>query len=188
MVIMPINQCHCCYISDREHSRHDHMLTNVDKSSHCLFLFCICVFFYLFFTFSNCKILPSFLQFCIYAWCILRWTDPWPADGGFSSYCCWGPLPAWVRSKSGNSNHICHTISVLHQNLEENGKSIPDAWNISQDPKDFGFKGNLEGWWGWISGVLVDYGHFLIHNPIWGWIRKSIPLGYAKTSPSNLCR
>ena len=61
-------------------------------------------------------------------------------------------------------NNVHHIVSVLHQNEGGIGKSIPDAQEISRDPRDFPRakpEGNLEG--------------RSIH--LQGWIRKSIPVG-----------
>ena len=82
------------------------------------------------------------------------------------------------------------TVSVLHQNEGGIGKSIPDAQEISRDPRDFPRakpEGNLEGRGksqgrrGWISQYLPSFGGVRIFSSssihLQGWIRKSIPVG-----------
>ena len=86
--------------------------------------------------------------------------------------------------------HGLHWIgSVLHQDKGGIGKSIPDAQEISQDPKDIPRakpEGNLEGRGksrgqrGWISQYLPSFGGgrtFSHHQFFYReWIRKSFPV------------
>ena len=81
-------------------------------------------------------------------------------------------------------------VSVLHQDEGGIGKSIPDAREISRDPRDFPRakpEGNLEGRGksrgrrGWISQYLPSFGGVRTFSSssihLQGWIRKSIPVG-----------
>ena len=73
---------------------------------------------------------------------------------------------------------------MLHQNEGGIGKSIPDAWEISQELKDFPrdeaqdkYGGSIL--MGWISQYLPHIGGVwtFSHHKSYpkGWIRKSIP-------------
>ena len=86
-----------------------------------------------------------------------------------------------------------HIVSVLHQNEGGIGKSIPDAQEISRDPRDFPRakpEGNLEGLGksrgrrGWISQYLPSFGGVWTFSSssihLQGWIRKIHPCGQGR--------
>ena len=77
--------------------------------------------------------------------------------------------------QTNKGERLLWIVSVLHQNEGGIGKSIPDAQEISGDPRDFPreilrVEGNLEGGGDGFpntSRVLVEYGHSPHHQFIY---------------------
>ena len=106
---------------------------------------------------------------------------------------CWNHISFFliVPNLKDKIISLLKIVIVLHQN--KGSKSIPDAQEISRDPRDFPMakpKGNFEvpgksqGRRGWIYQYLPSFGGVLTFSSsairLQGWIRKSIPVGQGR--------